>query len=150
SDRGGQRSGRRLLGLRRRWTRHRAAAVVAAVAAVSFGTQVVTQTSDPGMRVVTLSPLSTHLRQVYDDLDDTHQELTPAERERVGVWFARNAAYQGVAPEHEDLVGLLAGRDVYLVQVESLEQVVLGAAPFGQEVTPTLNRWRAQSVVFDR
>ena len=146
----GHRLGDRLRGLRRRSTRLRTATLVAGVAAVSFGTQVVTQTSDPGMRVVTLSPLGTHLHQVYDELVDTHRELTPAERERIGVWFARNAAYQGVAPEHEDLVGLLAGRDVYLVQVESLEQVVLGAAPFGQEVTPTLNRWRAESVVFDQ
>lgn len=140
----------RVRDLRRRSTRVRTAVVVAVVAALSFGTQVVTQTSDPGMRVVSLSPLGTHLHQVYDELVDTHQELTPAQRERVGDWFARNAAYQGVAPEHEDLVGLLAGRDLYLVQVESLEQVVLGAAPFGQEVTPTLNRWRSESVVFDQ
>ena len=147
---GGHGFGDRVRELRRRSTRLRTAAVVAVVAVLSFGTQVVTQTSDPGMRVVSLSPLGTHLHQVYDELVDTHQELTPAERGRVGDWFARNAAYQGVAPEHEDLVGLLAGRDVYLVQVESLEQVVLGAAPFGQEVTPTLNRWRAESVVFDQ
>ncbi|WP_122260624.1 LTA synthase family protein [Ornithinimicrobium cerasi] len=129
--------------------RGRAVAVVAPVALLAFVAQLLLQTSDPGLRVAVLSPLGTHAHQAWDQLIDDNEALTPEERERVSDWFAANAAYHQAAPEHEDLVGLLEGRDVYLVVLESLEQVVLGARPYGQEVTPTLNSWVEESLVFD-
>ncbi|GGK68973.1 LTA synthase family protein [Ornithinimicrobium pekingense] len=133
-----------------RRVRPRTAALVAGGAALAFAVQVLAQSSDPGLRVVALSPLGAHAHEAYDELVDINRALTPAERERVGDWLAGNAAYQReVAPEHADLVGLLEGRDVYLVQFESLEEVVLEAEPFGQEVTPTLNGWMEESLVFD-
>ncbi len=129
--------------------RPRTVALVAAGAVLAFVGQVMMQSSDPGLRVVALSPLGAHAHEAYDELVDTNRELEPGERRRVADWMARNAAYLEVAPENADLVGLLEGRDVYLVQFESLEEVVLGSAPFGQEVTPTLNGWAEESLVFD-
>ncbi|WP_109473051.1 LTA synthase family protein [Ornithinimicrobium cavernae] len=139
----------------RRWLRRgrrarvRAVAFVVVGSVLAFGVQVVAQTSDPRLRVVSLSPLGAHAYEGYEELVDTNDRLTPEERQRVRDWFAANEAYHEVAPEHADLVGLLEGRDLYYVQFESLEQVVLGASPHGQEVTPTLNRWLGESLVFD-
>lgn len=129
--------------------RIRLVAVVVITAIAAFAAQIATLTADPGLRVAALSPLGAHAYEGYEELIDTNNRLTPEERERVGEWFQANAAYTEVAPEHQDLVGILEGRDLYMVQFESLEQVVLGAHPHGEEVTPTLNRWAQESIVFD-
>ncbi|WP_114905754.1 LTA synthase family protein [Ornithinimicrobium murale] len=137
-------------GVRWRIGRVRVVALVVAGSVVAFLVQVMTLTSDPGLRVSTLSPLGTHAYEAYTELVDSHGELTPSERERVRAWFEANAGFQQAAPEHEDLVGMLEGRDLYIVQFESLEQVVIDAAPYGEEVTPTINSWLDESLVFDQ
>lgn len=134
-----------------RWrvARVRTVALVAVAALLALAIQITAQTSDPRFRVVALSPLGAHAYEGYAELVDTNSELTPEERTRVQGWFAANAAYHHASPEHEDLVGLLEGRDLYIVQFESLEEVVIGAEPYGQEVTPTINSWLGESIVFD-
>lgn len=135
----------------RRWwlTRVRAVVLVVVCSFLALAVQVAAQTSDPGLRVASLSPLGTHVYEGYAELADTNAVLTGAERERVRTWFAGNARYHQAAAEHQDLVGLLEGRDLYMVQFESLEQVVIEASPRGQEVTPTINGWLDESLVFD-
>ncbi|RIK15872.1 MAG: hypothetical protein DCC50_06745 [Acidobacteria bacterium] len=124
------------------------AVTVAAVCGALFAVQVLTMTSDPAARIVSLSPLGSHVHEAYAELVDTNRVLDPAERRLVEEWFAGNAAYQDPAPEHADLFGALAGRNVYVVQVESLEDVVVGLEIDGQEVTPVLDGLLDESIRF--
>ncbi|AXH95620.1 LTA synthase family protein [Ornithinimicrobium avium] len=124
------------------------ALTVAVVGTALFAVQVLTMTSDPAARIVSLSPLGSHVHEAYAELVDTNRVLDPAERRRVEDWFAGNAAYQDPAPEHADLFGALAGKDVFVVQVESLEDVVVGLEVEGQEVTPVLDGLLEESIRF--
>lgn len=121
---------------------------VSATCLALFVVQVLTMTSDPALRIVSLSPLGSHVHEAYAELVDTNRVLGPDQRRRVEDWFAANAAYQAPAPEHADLFGTLAGKDIYVVQVESLEEVVIGLEVEGQEVTPTLNGLLEESITF--
>lgn len=131
-----------------RRSRVRRAALVGMSCAALFVGQVLTLTSDPRDRIAWLSPLGFHVYEAYAELIDTNRVLEPQERERVEAWFAANAAHQVPAPEHAHLFGALAGRDVYVIQVESMEEIVLGLEVEGQEVTPTLNGLLDQSLHF--
>lgn len=121
---------------------------VAGVCAALFSAQVLTVTSDPDARIVSLSPLGSHVHEAYAELVDTNRVLDPVQRRGVEAWFAANAAYQEPAPEHADLFGTLAGKDIYLVQIESLEDVVVGLEVEGQAVTPVLEGLLAESIRF--
>lgn len=134
---------------RRQVARVRTVALIVVGCLAAFALQITAQTSDPQFRVVALSPLGAHAYEGYTELVDTNAVLNAQERDRVGDWFAANAQFHQASPEHEDLVGVLEGRDIYVVQFESLEQVAIGAAPYGQEVTPTINSWLEESLVFD-
>ncbi|MGO0576355.1 LTA synthase family protein [Ornithinimicrobium panacihumi] len=128
--------------------RLRRAVAVAATCAALFVGQVLTLTSDPNDRLSWLSPLGFHVYEAYGELVDTNRELEPEERAQVERWFERNATFHAPAPEHAELFGALAGRDVYVVQVESMEEFVLGLEVEGQEVTPFLNSLLADSLHF--
>lgn len=123
-------------GARRRLPR---SLIVAAACLLLFAGQILTLSSDPRQRLSWLSPLGLHVYEAYGELVDTNRALEPEERARVGAWFEEAAQWYEPAPEHADLFGALAGRDVYLIQVESMEQMVLGLEVEGQEITPTIN-----------
>lgn len=128
--------------------RLRRAALVGLTCCALFATQVLTLTSDPEDRLPWLSPLGFHVYEAYAELVDTNRVLEPHEVERVRAWFAANAGYHEPAPAHADLFGALAGKDVYLIQVESLEEVVVGLEVAGEEVTPTLNDLAGEGLRF--
>lgn len=144
------------LALRSRVVRHPAprrvrawrTVAVAGLCLALFGVQVLTMTSDPARRIVSLSPLGSHVHEAYAELVDTNRVLGPDDRRRVEDWFAANAAYQAPAPEHADLFGMLADRDLYVVQVESLEDVVIGLEAGGEEVMPTVDGLLDESIRF--
>jgi phosphoglycerol transferase MdoB-like AlkP superfamily enzyme len=71
--------------------------------------------------------------------------LGDAERDRIAAWFAERAPLRaGVGP----WFGVAEGANLLMVQAESLQGIVLGLEVEGQEVTPFLNRWAAQALLF--
>ena len=84
------------------------------------------------------------------DLARTAREWTgrnapePAERRRVEEYFARHAASL-VRPAE---FGAARGANVILIQVESLQQWVVGARVGGVEITPFLNGLRSRALYF--
>ncbi len=91
------------------------------------------------------SPLGFHVLDfaaVY--LQDRSARLTPAQREEIRSWFA--AKREGL-PDNR-YKGMLKGRNLIVVQVESLEAFVIGHSVAGQEITPVLNGLLPSSLYF--
>ena len=71
--------------------------------------------------------------------------LSPAEVDRLAAWFAERAPLRaGVGP----WFGAAEGDNLLMVQAESLQGFVLGLEIGGQEVTPFLNRWAEEALLF--
>jgi len=69
------------------------------------------------------------------------QEITPRSvRQAKGIRLAADPEYHGVA----------AGKDVYVIQMESFNDFLIGLKVGGQEVTPVLNELIGSSIYFDR
>lgn len=68
-----------------------------------------------------------------------------ATRARVLAYFR---AHQQATPPPSPCSGLAAGMNLLLIQVESLQQWVIGAKVGEQEVTPFLNGWRQHALYF--
>jgi phosphoglycerol transferase MdoB-like AlkP superfamily enzyme len=72
-----------------------------------------------------------------------HPTFTPQEIAETRRWFAQRAPTRaGTGP----LFGAARGHSLVTVLVESLQGFVLGLKVNGQEITPTLNRLRAESI----
>lgn len=69
----------------------------------------------------------------------------PATRERVIAFFRTR---QGALPPPSPCSAMAAGRNLIMIQVESLQQWVVGARVEGKEVTPFLDRLRDQALYF--
>lgn len=52
--------------------------------------------------------------------------------------------------KNKEAFGIAAGKDVYVIQLESVQAFTIGLNINGQEVTPNLNRLMEQSYYFDR
>jgi phosphoglycerol transferase MdoB-like AlkP superfamily enzyme len=71
--------------------------------------------------------------------------LEPAEVDRLAAWFAERASRRaGVGP----WFGAAEGANLLMVQAESLQGFVLGLEIGGEEVTPFLNRWAEEALLF--
>jgi len=72
--------------------------------------------------------------------------LTPASGpvQEVRAWFAEEYSQQKVPAS--SLAGIAKGKNVIMIQVESLQAFTLGLMVDGQEVTPNLNRLASESL----
>lgn len=91
------------------------------------------------------SPLGFHVLDFYSVyLRNRPVNLSPAQREQIRSWFA---AEREVLPDNR-YRALLKGRNLIVVQVESLENFVIGHSVAGQEITPVLNGLLPSSLYF--
>lgn len=74
----------------------------------------------------------------------TPRGISEAERQFVKDW----AASHPLPPTEGNYFGLARNKNVILIQSESFERFLLGRAVGGQEITPNLNRFRADSLSF--
>ncbi len=91
------------------------------------------------------SPLGFHVLDLYSTLfRDRKLTLSAAQRAEIGSWFAANRE-RLPADRYQ---GMLKGRNLIVIQVESLENFVIGHSIAGEEITPTLNGLLAHSLYF--
>lgn len=70
--------------------------------------------------------------------------LEPQRVGEIDAWFRSTAPLRtGAAP----WFGAARGRDLIMIQVESMQSFVIGHEVEGQQVTPHLNRWRERSLI---
>lgn len=99
----------------------------------------------PNQTISNLSPLGYHLYDTYAYWKDNRMfSLTSKEKDEIKAWFAG---------KKEDLPDnsykeMFKGKNLIVIQVESLESFVLNQKINGQEITPNLNKLLANSLYF--
>ncbi|MGE4272739.1 MAG: LTA synthase family protein [Desulfitobacterium sp.] len=92
-----------------------------------------------------LSPAGYHLYDLYNYyLENQTYELKPAEFEEIKLWLAQT---EEDLPDNE-FQGLFKGKNLVVIQVESLENFVVNQRVNDQEITPNLNRLIKNSLYF--
>jgi phosphoglycerol transferase MdoB-like AlkP superfamily enzyme len=99
----------------------------------------------PKQTIANLSPLGFHFYDAFNYWKECQpMPLSPEEVAAIKQWFADKRENR---PDNE-YKGLFAGKNLLLIQVESLEAVVVGNKIDGQEIMPTLNKLKANSFYF--
>ena len=91
-----------------------------------------------------ISPLGYH---GYDMYYYTNKEmiLTDTEKNEIKTWFDEN---KEDLPDNK-YKGMFEGKNLIAIQVESLENFVIGQKVYGQEITPNINKLLKNSLYFD-
>lgn len=97
---------------------------------------------------VLVTPLGYHALDLmaYLQRGGAFLELSRGERDHIGSWLRGNRESRSPGPLH----GSLKGRNLLIVQVESLESFVLGQTVGGVPVTPTLDALRRRGLSFNQ
>ncbi|MCX7745701.1 MAG: LTA synthase family protein [Clostridia bacterium] len=101
---------------------------------------------DPNITSYNLSPIGYHVLNIYSfwkDLQPYH--LTDSQKEEIKTWYQEK---NGNKLQDNKYKGLLKGKNLLFVQVESLEKFVINQKIDGQEITPNLNKLLKNSLYF--
>lgn len=94
-----------------------------------------------------LGIVNAHGIDIYNEARNTISRFTPIEegKEAAIETFLQNNS--GI--ENSNLKGEAKGKNLIMIQVEALQQFVIGKSIDGQEITPNLNRWIKKSAYFN-
>lgn len=99
----------------------------------------------PNETMSNLSPLGYHVFDIYNYCENKQTEkLTAEENQEIKTWFAQK---QENLPTNQ-YKGIFKGKNLIMIQVESLENFVINQKVNGQEITPNLNKLLANSLYF--
>lgn len=100
----------------------------------------------PFQTMSNLSPLGYHYYDIYKyGFNQDETKLTNSDKEKINNWLQAN---KEELPDNK-YKGMFKDKNVIAVQVESLENFVIGQKVYGQEITPNLNKMLANSLYFD-
>ena len=91
-----------------------------------------------------MSPLGYHFYDI-SYFSNKEKDLSLEEEKEIADWFENN---QENLPDNK-YKGLLEGKNIISLQVESLENFVINQKVYGQEITPTLNKLLSNSIYFN-
>lgn len=91
-----------------------------------------------------ISPLGYHGYDIYY-YTNKEMTLTDAQKNEIKTWFDEN---KEDLPDNK-YKGMLEGKNLIALQVESLENFVIGQKVYGQEITPNINKLLKNSLYFD-
>ncbi|MHC1721433.1 MAG: LTA synthase family protein [Clostridiaceae bacterium] len=101
------------------------------------------------MQTLRLSPVGVHIYDFYRVYTDKNKTLDATELSKVNDWIKQNKKYQPADEKYASLKGILQGKNLIIVQVESLENIVIGQSYGGQEITPNINKLLKNSIYFN-
>lgn len=91
-----------------------------------------------------MSPLGYHGYDIYF-YSDKNKTLTQDDKNNIENWFNDNKEN---LPDNK-YKGMLKGKNLIAIQVESLENFVINQKVYGQEITPNLNKLLSKSLYFN-
>lgn len=99
----------------------------------------------PDMTIANLSPLGYHVYDSYTFVVDSKKySLSKKDVNTIGDWFKNK---QENLPDNK-YAAMLKGKNVIMLQVESLENFVIGKKVNDQEITPNINKLLMNSLYF--
>ncbi len=97
----------------------------------------------PAQTITDLSPIGYHIYDVYTYFKDSRTvSLNTSSRQELENWF--NDKKENL-PDNK-YKGIFKGKNLLILQVESLENFVIGKSIDGQEITPNLNKLLGNSI----
>ena len=95
-------------------------------------------------------PIGYHVLDTACYFQNLREEMTEEERADLDGWFDRNGREKGKKCEEKSEQFSAAGRNLIVIQVESLQAFVVGKKIDGQEITPNLDALLKHSLYFPR
>jgi phosphoglycerol transferase MdoB-like AlkP superfamily enzyme len=101
---------------------------------------------NPGQTICNTSPMGFHVYDCYVFLSDFRQyNISSKDKAAIQAWIdAKNEKLPA-----NSYKGMYKGKNLLVIQVESLENFVIGQSVDGQQITPTLNGLLNNSIYFD-
>lgn len=100
----------------------------------------------PFQTMSNLSPLGFHYYDIYKyGISKPEVKLSEKDKKEISNWLEANKEN---LPDNK-FKGMFKGKNVIAVQIESLENFVIGQKVYGQEITPNLNKMLGNSLYFD-
>ena len=96
-----------------------------------------------------LSPMGDHLHDLARVTWEAAYQPKEADHEKIESWHEANRQFLAADDRYADLAGIFRGKNLIVLQVESLEASLLGLTWQGQEITPNLNALLGESLQFD-
>jgi len=101
---------------------------------------------NPGQTICNSSPMGYHIYDSYVFFSDFRAyQLSSKEKSQIQTWID---ARDEKLPDNS-FKGMYKDKNLLVIQVESLENFVIGQSVDGQEITPTLNKLLDNSIYFD-
>lgn len=97
---------------------------------------------------IILSPVGYHVSDLMKLIHEKNDKLTLDNINNIDQWLDQNANYQNPDKKYSDLQGLIKGKNLIVIQFESLETIVINNSFYGQEVTPNINKLLENSIYF--
>lgn len=97
-----------------------------------------------------LGDVNFHILDAYNTVVTTlekHQKLDDSKVQDIKAVFATNT--DSTLKNKANYNGIGQGKNLIVIQVEALQQFVIGKSVNGQEITPNLNKWLNKSMYFD-
>ncbi len=102
-------------------------------------------TCSPSYNVAKMTPLGYHMYDIYLYFENSKRlELTEDESKEISQWYDKK---QEKLPENNYL-GMLKGKNLLVIQVESLENMVINQRLQGAEITPNINKLVNNGIYF--
>lgn len=100
----------------------------------------------PDITISRLSPIGYHVYDMYTSVKDSQKlNLKPEEEKNIRSWLMGK---NETLPDNK-YKGMFKGKNLLIIQWESLEQFVVGQKANDQEITPNINKLLSNSIYFD-
>ncbi|KHD37112.1 phosphoglycerol transferase [Clostridium acetobutylicum] len=100
----------------------------------------------PSITICNASPIGYHYLDIYNYIKNSKRlKLTTEDKKEIKTWF-QNKNKKNL-PDNE-YSGMFKGKNLLVIQVESLENFVINKSVNGQEITPNLNKLLKNSLYF--
>lgn len=111
-----------------------------------YGQTAFIQSWAPTQTISNLGPIGYHIFDSYKYYINTRPyHLSDSEKKEINAWYDKKAEN---LPDNQ-YAGMFKGKNLIVIQVESLENFVINQKINGQEITPNLNKLLNNSLYFD-
>jgi phosphoglycerol transferase MdoB-like AlkP superfamily enzyme len=104
--------------------------------------------SDFKMHTLWMSPIGNHMYDIYSFIYESTDPLSEKETTEVDTWLENNRKFSGPSADFAALEGMSRGKNLIIIQFESLESFLIGRSFYGQEITPNINKLLGSSIYF--